>query len=99
MCLGVPGKITEMYQNGDLPMGKVDFGAGVMREVCLAYVPKANVGDYVIIHVGFALNLLNEKEAMETLEALRQVGSFEEELMGSAAEIEPARDAASGPVE
>lgn len=79
MCLGVPGKITEIYEQGGLTMGKVDFG-GVIRETCLAYVPEAKVGDYTVVHVGFALNLLDEAEALETLDLLKQVGSFAEEF-------------------
>lgn len=79
MCLGVPGKIIEIYESGDLPMGKVDFG-GVTREACLAYVPEARVGDYTIIHVGFALNLIGEQEAQETLDLLRQVADLGAEL-------------------
>ena len=79
MCLGVPGKIIESYEKDSLPMAKVDFG-GVFREACLSYVPEAKVGDYCIIHVGFAISVLSESEAMETLELLRQIGSFEEEL-------------------
>ncbi len=72
MCLGIPGKILDIYKTNGLSMGKVDFG-GVTREVCLAYVPEARVGDYAIVHVGFALNLLSEQEAQETLELLRQI--------------------------
>ena len=79
MCLGVPGKIVETYEKGGLQMAKVDFG-GVFREACLNYVPEANVGEYCIIHVGFAISLLSESEAMETLELLKQIGSFEEEI-------------------
>ena len=79
MCLGVPGKITERYERDGMPMGRVDFG-GVTREVCLAYVPEARVGEYAIIHVGFALNLLDEAEAQATLDLLRQVGAMDEEL-------------------
>jgi len=75
MCLGVPGKIIEIYETGGLSMGKVDFG-GVIRETCLAYVPEAQVGDYTIIHVGFALNLISEEEALETLDLLRQIGEL-----------------------
>ena len=60
-------------------MAKVDFG-GVFREACLNYVPEAKVGEYCIIHVGFAISLLSETDAMETLELLRQIGSFEEEI-------------------
>jgi hydrogenase expression/formation protein HypC len=72
MCLGIPGKITEIYETNGLSMGKIDFG-GVTREVCLAYVPEARVGDYAIIHVGFALNLLSEQEAQETLDLIKQM--------------------------
>jgi hydrogenase expression/formation protein HypC len=77
MCLGIPGKIIELYQSNGLPMGKIDFG-GVLREACLSYVPTAQVGDYTIIHVGFALNVISEQEAQETLELLRQIGELEE---------------------
>ena len=77
MCLGVPGKIIEIYETGGLSMGKVDFG-GVTREACLAYVPEAQVGDYTLIHVGFALNLISEEEALETLDLLRQIGELSE---------------------
>ncbi len=79
MCLGVPGKIVETYEKGGLHMAKVDFG-GVFREACLNYVPEAQVGEYCIIHVGFAISLLSETDAMETLELLRQIGTFEEEI-------------------
>ena len=60
-------------------MGKIDFG-GVAREVCLAYVPEAKIGDYAIVHVGFALNLLDEAEAQETLALLKEIGAFGEEF-------------------
>ncbi|MFZ2095476.1 MAG: HypC/HybG/HupF family hydrogenase formation chaperone [Anaerolineales bacterium] len=76
MCLAVPGKITEIYEVNGLLMGKIDFG-GVTREACLAYVPEAKVGDYTIIHVGFALNLIDEKEAMETLALLGEIADLE----------------------
>ena len=79
MCLGVPGKIVETYEKGGLQMAKVDFG-GVFREACLNDVPEAKVGEYCIIHVGFAISLLSESEARETLELLKQIGSFEEEI-------------------
>lgn len=79
MCLGIPGKIIEIYDQNNLRMGKVDFG-GVVREVCLAYVPEAQVDDYTIIHVGFALHLISEDEAQETLELLRQITEFNDEL-------------------
>lgn len=79
MCLGVPGKIVETYEKGGLKMAKVDFG-GIFREACLSYVPEAKVGEYCVIHVGFAISILSESEAMETLELLRQIGAIEEEL-------------------
>jgi hydrogenase expression/formation protein HypC len=80
MCLGVPGKIVERYEKEGLPMGKVDFGGGTLREACLAYVPEAQPGDYTIIHVGFALNILSEEDALETLALLREMDSLGEEL-------------------
>lgn len=72
MCLAVPGKIVEIYESGGLKMGKVDYG-GVVREACLAYVPEAKVGDYAIVHVGFALSVLDEAEALKTLEVFREI--------------------------
>jgi hydrogenase expression/formation protein HypC len=79
MCLGVPGKIIEIYESGGLRMGKIDFG-GVVREACLAYVPEAQIGNYTVIHVGFAISLLGEQEAQETLELLREIANVEDEL-------------------
>ena len=72
MCLGVPGKIIEIHDKAGLKMAKVDFG-GIYREACLDYVPEAKPGDYCIIHVGFALSLLSESEAQETLDLLQQI--------------------------
>ena len=79
MCLGIPGRILEIYTENDLPMGKIDFG-GATRAVCLAFVPEAQVGDYALVHVGFALNLMSEQEAQETLDLLAQISSFADEL-------------------
>lgn len=79
MCLGIPGKIIEIYETNGLKMGTVDFG-GVTREACLAYVPEAKIGDYTIIHVGFALNIIGEEEAQETLDLLRQIAEMPSEL-------------------
>ena len=79
MCLSIPGKITEIKEDGSLLMGMVDFG-GVTREVCLDYVPEAQVGQYVLIHVGFAISVLDEEEAMERLNTIRELAEFEEEL-------------------
>jgi hydrogenase expression/formation protein HypC len=72
MCLGVPGKIVDIYEKQGLRMATVDF-SGVQQEACLAYVPEAEVGEYVIIHVGFALSVLSEEEAQESLDLLRQI--------------------------
>jgi len=72
MCLGIPGKIIDTHENGSLRMGRIDYG-GVVKEACLAYVPEAKVGDYVLVHAGFALNVLSPEEAEETLKAFREL--------------------------
>ena len=84
MCLGIPGKIIEIYETNGLKMGRIDFN-GVQREACLEYVPEAQLGDYALIHVGFALNLVSEQEAQETLDLLRQIGEIDQEFDPSAA--------------
>jgi hydrogenase expression/formation protein HypC len=82
MCLSIPGKITKIDQQGSLTMGMVDFG-GVIKEVCLDYVPEAQVGQYVLIHVGFAISVLDEEEAQARLDTIREIAKFEEELGGT----------------
>ncbi len=78
MCLGVPGKILTMEESAlGMTMGRVSFG-GIIKEVCLAYVPEAAVGDYVIVHAGFAISQLDEQEALEVFAYLRQIGELEE---------------------
>jgi len=72
MCLGVPGKILDI-RPGDLRMGRVAFG-GIIRDVCLEYVPEANEADWVIVHVGFAISRIDEKEATRTLAYLEEMG-------------------------
>ncbi len=72
MCLALPGKILQIRQDGNLPMGDVDF-SGVKKAVCLAYTPDAQIGDYVIVHVGFSISILNEKQALSTLDLINQV--------------------------
>jgi len=72
MCLAVPGKVISLKENTPLRMGEVDFD-GVVMDICLEFLPEAKVGDYVLAHVGTALTLLDEQEASETLEALRQL--------------------------
>ena len=79
MCLGVPGKVIELYQENGMKMGKVDFG-GVVREACLEYLPDIQIGDYTIIHVGFGISRLDEQEARETLELLQQMDMLANEL-------------------
>jgi hydrogenase expression/formation protein HypC len=79
MCLGVPGKIKEIYQKDNLRMARVNFG-GVEREACLEYVPEAAVGEYIVVHVGFAISLLSEEEAHATLDLLREIMDLEQEL-------------------
>ncbi len=77
MCLGVPGKIVSIGEPNALgfSMGKVNF-SGIVKDVCLAYVPEAQVGDYVMVHAGFALNTLDEAEANEVFDLLRQMGEL-----------------------
>ncbi len=79
MCLGIPGKITTVYEANGLRMGKIDYG-GIAKEACLTYVPEAGVGDYVIVHVGFAISQLDEEEALVTLETIKELSDFEREL-------------------
>jgi hydrogenase expression/formation protein HypC len=78
MCLGVPGRITRIETNAvGMRMGRVSFG-GIAKEVCLAYVPEAAVGDYVVVHVGFAISRVGEAEAREVFELLRSLGELGE---------------------
>ena len=82
MCLAIPGKIISL-KGEDKPISRtamVSFG-GIMKEVSLAYVPEAKVNDYVIVHVGFAISTLDEAEANQTFEYLKQIGDLEEELV------------------
>jgi hydrogenase expression/formation protein HypC len=76
MCLAIPGRLLSIDETASLRMGRVDFD-GVVTDICLEFLPEARVGDYVLAHVGTALTLLNEEEAMETLEAIRQLGEIE----------------------
>ena len=79
MCLGIPGKITEIYEKDSLRMAKIDFD-GIIKEVCLAYTPEAELGNYALIHVGFAISLMDEEEAQETLRLIKEVIEFENEI-------------------
>ena len=74
MCLGIPGRVTDIRDEAGLPMGRVDFG-GVRKDACLAYLPETRVGDYVIVHVGFAISKLDEEAARRTLETYAELAS------------------------
>lgn len=77
MCLGVPGKVVRIDESASgMNMGKVEFG-GISKDVCLAFVPDVKVGDYVIVHVGFAISIVDEEEAKSVFEYLKQVGGLE----------------------
>ncbi|MFH0990775.1 MAG: HypC/HybG/HupF family hydrogenase formation chaperone [bacterium] len=79
MCLAIPGKVLEINRDETPVMGKVSFG-GVQKKVCLEWVPEVQVGEYVIVHVGFAISKMDEKEAMETLKLFEQMGESLDEL-------------------
>jgi hydrogenase expression/formation protein HypC len=79
MCLGVPGKVVKKWEVGGAVMGVVDF-AGIQKEVCLQYVPDIEVGEYTIVHVGFAITKLDEAAALESLELFKSLGVLDEEL-------------------
>src|SRR6185503_18451108 len=79
MCLAVPGRILRLFESDDTVMSDVDFG-GVVKQVCLQYIPDAAVGDYVIVHVGFALQKLDEESALATLANFERLGIMEEEF-------------------
>ncbi len=81
MCLAIPGRVEEITSDGVIRIGRVNFG-GVVKRVCLDYVPEIAVGDYAIVHVGFAISKIDEKTAQETLDAFRAMGVLEEELAG-----------------
>ncbi|MGV8027178.1 MAG: HypC/HybG/HupF family hydrogenase formation chaperone [Anaerolineaceae bacterium] len=78
MCLGVPGKILRIYEDNSIKMSEVDFN-GVTMKVCLETTPQAKIGDYVIVHAGFAITLLEEDEALETLAMLDQISKLGEQ--------------------
>ena len=79
MCLAVPGKIIDVREEMGTRMATVDFD-GVTKDVCLAYLPDIGVGDYTIVHVGFAISKIDEASALETLEMFRELGILEDEL-------------------
>jgi hydrogenase expression/formation protein HypC len=78
MCLGVPGKVLDIYDDAlGIAMGKVSF-SGIVKEVCLAYVPEAQVGEYVVVHAGFAISAVDQQEAMEVFRMLEQMDELAE---------------------
>lgn len=82
MCLGVPGKVVAITRHEvGMQMGRVQFG-GIQKEVCLSFLPEIQVGDYVIVHAGFAISQVDEEEAAKTFEILKQMGDLSAELAG-----------------
>jgi hydrogenase expression/formation protein HypC len=85
MCLAIPGRIVEVYDEQGLRMGKLDFG-GTLRRCCLQYLPEATVGDYALVHVGFAISKVDAAEAVRTYQLLQEMEEFLAELDGAAPE-------------
>jgi hydrogenase expression/formation protein HypC len=81
MCLGVPGQVKDVREERGTRMATVDFG-GVTKDICLAYVPEVQVGDYTIVHAGFAITRLDEESALETLQMMREAGILGDEIGG-----------------
>ena len=77
MCLGIPGKVTRTYREHDVLMGKVDFG-GVLKAVCLEHVPQVQIGEFVLVHVGFALSCIDEAEAQRVFDFLKSMDQLDE---------------------
>ena len=96
MCLAVPGKVVEIVDDGLAKMGRVDFG-GVVKRVCLDYVPDIQVGEYTIVHAGFALQRIDEENAQKTLELFRQMGALDEEFASEEEILRRAAEAPSSP--
>ncbi len=79
MCLAIPGKVLDITEDNGVRSGRVEFG-GIVRSVCLDFVPEAQAGDYVVVHVGFAISRVDREEAERTFEALEAMGVLEGEL-------------------
>jgi hydrogenase expression/formation protein HypC len=88
MCLAVPGKVLEIRRDVTPVMGDVSFG-GVKKQVCLEWLPEAQVGDYVVVHVGFAISRMDEAEALETLRILKEMGDLADEFPGEPTSPDP----------
>ena len=82
MCLGIPGKVIDIWEEAGTRMSTVDFG-GTTKTVCLAYLPDMQIGEYAIVHAGFAITCLDEASANETLKMFENLGVLEEELAGT----------------
>ncbi len=95
MCLAVPGKIVEIRDERGTRMATIDFD-GIHKDICLAYLPEIEVGDYAIVHVGFAISQVDEVSALETLAMFRELGILDEELGAEPASTEPAAGEGAG---
>jgi hydrogenase expression/formation protein HypC len=95
MCLAIPGKVLEIDPATQPMVGNVSFG-GIQKRVCIEWVPDVKMGDYVLVHVGFAISKIDEREALETLKLLTDMGDLAEELSGEGTEPPP-EDQASEP--
>ena len=78
MCLGIPGKVVELYETNGMKMARIDF-SGVIKEACMEYLPDIKIGDYTLIHVGFGLSIIDETEALETMQLFTQIAAMGEE--------------------
>ena len=78
MCLGIPGKVIDLYETNGMKMAKIDF-SGITKEACMEYLPEIKIGDYTLIHVGFGLSIIDEEEALETMNLLNQIAAMGEE--------------------
>jgi hydrogenase expression/formation protein HypC len=87
VCLAIPGKLIAKTEENGVPCGRVEFG-GIVRTACLDFLPEAEVGDYILVHVGFAISLIDEEEAKATLAYLEELGEVQAEL-GALEEARP----------
>ena len=78
MCLGIPGKVIELYESNGMKMARIDF-SGVIKEACMEYLPEIKIGDYTLNHVGFGLSIIDETEALETMQLLNQIAAMADE--------------------
>ncbi|OPF80978.1 Ni/Fe hydrogenase formation protein [Streptomyces antioxidans] len=95
MCLAVPGRVVGIEERDGTPMARVDFG-GVVKDVCLAYLPEIGVGEYAIVHVGFAIQRLDEESALATLRLFERIGALDEEFGDSWVRAAAEADGAPG---